>query len=80
MNLLIWANAREPTGLLNYITFKAVRGQITEIKMKTALKMPIWKLISLQPGVMTCGAHTPNSDDLAARVKMIDQASTPLIS
>ena len=73
-DLLIWANAREANRFTRLpLPFKAVRGQITAIKMKTALKMPICGDAYLAPawdGVMTCGAtYTPNSDDLTARVE-----------
>ena len=41
-DLLIWANAREASQFTQLpLSFKAVRGQITEIKMRTAIKMPI---------------------------------------
>ncbi len=73
-DLLIWANAREANRFTQLpLPFKAVRGQITEIKMRTALKMPICGDAYLAPawdGVMTCGAtYTPNSDDLTASME-----------
>ncbi len=73
-DLLIWANAREASQFTQLpLPFKAVRGQITEIKMRTAIKMPICGDAYLAPawdGVMTCGAtYTPNSDDLTANVE-----------